>query len=210
MLWVWINYKKINLLKFLMLLAIEILCYLFSRTRTTIFVELIMDLLLILPIKNKLLCRTSKIITPLMAGITFVLAILYINGNGIALIIDNLLSSRIKLTAYAIDKFGLTLFGNNLTNFQVKWEAKWGLNTFTFDNLYSLFFSSYGIVWLIVYAFFFYRLSCDANKKVCIFIILWALYGMTETHGINCYMCCPTLLVILLFQKKSKKILLSS
>ena len=205
MMWVWINFNRMTPKRILTLILVELLLFYFTRTRTTLIVEIIMDILIVIPFSIGMLSKIAMVVTPTMAFITYVLAALFMRGNPFAIMMNTVLSSRVILTAYALEKFGLTIFGNNLQGFRVNWEANWGLNDFTFDNLYSSFFSSVGIIWLIGCTVLFFLVARKKDRKFCVYIILWALYGMTEVHGSNCYICFPILVVTTLFTKGTGK-----
>lgn len=205
MMWVWINFNRMTPKRILTLILVELLLFYFTRTRTTLILEMIMDILIVIPFSIRILSKIAMVVTPTMAFITYVLAVLFMRGNPFAIMMNTVLSSRVKLTAYALEKFGLTIFGNNLQGFRVNWEANWGLNDFTFDNLYSSFFSSVGIIWLIACTVLFFLVARKKDRKFCVYIILWALYGMTEVHGSNCYIFFPILVVTTLFTKGTGK-----
>ena len=59
-----------------------------------------------------------------------------------------------------------------------------------------------GIIWLVTIILLFYKLNQLNNDKINFAIIAWAIYGITEVHGLNVYMLFPILLVSELFDKK--------
>lgn len=209
LMWVYLNYSKKKAKDISAIIALAWLAFYFTKTRTFLVDILCLSGMLILAKKdsvkvNKVLVYTAKFIVPVLAVVTSLLAILYMKGNRIAILVDNLLSSRIKLAAYGISKYGVTLFGQNLSSISVTYDPYWGLNSFTFDSIYALFFTNIGIVWLLVICVSFYLLAKKNDIRQCILIIAWALYGMTEVHGINCYQCFPILMIVDLLNNPQK------
>ena len=63
---------------------------------------------------------------------------IYLSGNSLLLILDDLFSGRFKLAAYALNNSGLTFFTNYIDYIGVvNWDNFWELNKFTFDSVYS-------------------------------------------------------------------------
>lgn len=93
--------------------------------------------------------------------------------NVFAVSLDAILSGRIRLGAYAYEHYGLSLFGKNLTDVKIQYDAVYGLNAFTFDNIYTDILMRQGAIWLLVIAVLFYRLA----RKEMIVLILRLLHG---------------------------------
>lgn len=203
--WAWINYNNIRKKQLLAILLIEIATYLLTNSRTALLITIVFLLLLyfgkVVNGKHLLTRIGASFLFPVLGVIMWLLVIGYLNGNLISIAINQILTSRIKLGAFAVDRFGYSLFGQDLSHFSMVWDSAWGLNTFTFDNIYTYTMVNVGIVWLVLCAILFSKLAWNKNVKVNIFIIVWALYGITEVHGINSYLCFPILLVSLLFDR---------
>lgn len=207
LMWVWLNFDKIKPNHIGLLALIEAITYYFTKTRTNLFeMYIIFALILIYKIKplkvGKLITRVTKYVVPIFAVCTMLLVILYTKGNMVAYRLDTLLTGRIKLGAYAYQNYGPSLLGQNMQSVSVKWDATWQLNDFTFDNTYSFLCINQGIVWLIAVAVLFFFVAKRGNVRNNVLIIAWALYGITEVHGLNVYMCFPIILVSLLFCNK--------
>lgn len=203
-LWTWINYEKIKVNHIIKIFFIAIVAMSFAKTRTS-FVTTILFCILILVSKSKhsyknALNIIAKFIVPVCAVLTLLLVNLYMLGNEIAIIVDTLLSSRIKLGAYGVSHYGFSFLGQDITKYNVIWDSVWKLNGFTFDNLYTYLSVNQGIVWNVLLSILFYLLAKKKNLKINVFIIIWALYGITEVHGINGFNCFPIFLVVLLFK----------
>ncbi len=209
LMWVYINFDKIKRKNILEIALLTLIVCCFTKTRTFLVNIVCLLLLLVLVRRNKkrinnIISIIAQLITPMLTIITYVLTMMYMGGNNIAFVIDNILSYRIRLVAYALYHYGISLFGQNMSNIKVIYDQYWKLNNFTFDNAYVYFMSNIGIIWLIIICICFYLLAKKKNVKTSIFIIAWALYGMTEVHGINGYECFPILLCATLLNKREK------
>ena len=169
-----------------------------TKTRTNEIALLIMLGLLSLYIYipralSRLFKIVSKYIVVILAGISMAASILYVNGGELFKVIDVIFSGRIRLGAYAYKNFGLTLLGRNLSNVVVKYDDIFRLKQFTFDNIYTDLCMQQGIIWLVTIILLFYKLNQLNNDKINFAIIAWAIYGITEVHGLNVYMLFPIL-----------------
>ncbi len=209
--YLWLNYEKMTLKKFSMLFVIEFFMYILTKTRTSLFLT-IFELLLVYCIRFKLFSKginfISSIIIPI---ITFLFYYFTVNlfHSPIAMFINTLLTGRLTLSAYAYDKVGFTFWGQDVSKLYsgVEWDQTYQLNKFTFDSFYSCAFFNLGLFLLIVISIFVFLLSLRKEKKINVFLICWALYSITEVHGINCYMCFSILLISILISKKKTSVI---
>ena len=206
LLWVWVNYDRITMKNVIVLGCVEMLGYYLTRTRTILIAYVVLAIMLMIKIndeKNKFTFRRiSALVTPIIAAFTYLLCYGYLRGNLISIFMNLLLTTRVKLGAYALSNFGITFLGTNLSGFVMRWTSEWGLNDFTFDNIYTYLMFNQGIVWLALLCIAFFVLAFKENRKINTFIILWAIYGMTEVHGINCYLFCPLFILAFLFDNQ--------
>jgi hypothetical protein len=115
---------------------------------------------------------------------------------------DTFLNARIRLGAYAYNRYGLTILGRNFLSFHAVWDEKWKLNWFTFDCTYSYLMINMGVIWIVFIALIFWKLADYKSNKVNIAIVVWSLYAVSEVHALNSFLCYPILLTVLLFEKK--------
>lgn len=209
LLWMYLNFKRLNNKNVFGFLLIGVSSYVFTQTRTNLMeIIIIAGLLLIwinVPTKTRvenILKKISMYIVPVLAGFTMLCVYLYSSGNDIVKAVDLFLSSRIRLGAYAFHKYGLTILGQPVS-YDIKYDTFWRLNTFTFDNTYTFLCISQGIIWLVIISVLFYKLAKYGTARICFTIIAWALYGITEVHGLNVCMCFPVMLIALLFDTQS-------
>lgn len=213
--WTWLYYfSKNNKRKYLLcMLALTIAVYFFTDTRTMLFGAIVFYGLLLTVsdghIKHKWLTICAGIINPICCFAMIATSVMYAsqlkssNKNLLIVALDYLLSSRIRLGAYGFANYGLTLFGQDLSGRTVVWDQYWKLNGHTFDDVYTYCAMNIGIVWLILIIVLFYKLAKKSYDKVNIFIILWALYGVSEVHVLNGYMFFPIFMVMMVFSSSS-------
>lgn len=210
--WMWLNLKKLNNIYFYISSLVIILFSFFTKTRTTVFASVIFLILLYLQYHNRCIKKIKKIaqlIVPSLFLITYVFMTNYTDGYNTILKIDNLLTGRIKLSAYVYNNYGLTFWGQPIEYLsKIQWDPIWQLNSFTFDNLYSEILCNLGIIWMIVVVISIYLLIKKTNRNIDCFIIAWALYGITEVAGVNTFYCFPLIfLTKLLTQNKNTKLI---
>ena len=207
--WVWVNYDRINVRSIVGILVVHLISYSLTTCRTALFAWLATALLLAIfyrrEKRRKLLTAIAAVGVPLIALAIYGLMRMYLAGHPIAYVIDELLSGRIKLGAYALEYYGLSFWGQDLTDIIVVWDSDWRLSGHTFDNVYSYLMCSYGIVWLLVLVFLFYRLALIGDEKTNIMIILWMLYGISEVQILDPYRFFPIMLVATLYEHTPPK-----
>ena len=164
LMWIYLHFDKIKVKNILCILILGTVLFYFTKTRTFLINVVGVCFLLVYSrkqtkLKELILKKVAMLVTPVIAMLTYILSFMYLKGNPIALIADQILNSRIKLAAYGIENFGITLFGENLSDFVFKWDPKWQLGSFTFDNIYSYFLSSVGLIWLVIICICFYFLA---------------------------------------------------
>lgn len=203
--WLWLKYDKVNTIDIVGMVCINAAGYFYTKCRTALGIMLAVVILRMLFFKNrntKILKITASLCVPALSLIMLVLISQYISGAPMILLIDKLLSLRIKLGAYALEHYGLTFAGQDMTEITVMWDSFWQLNGHTFDNVYSFLLINYGFLWLLFLIVLFYKLAQINSEKDNIVILLWAIYGITEVHIINPFLFFPIMLVSKLFQNR--------
>lgn len=203
-LWAWLNYDKIKTRHIFGIFVIALMAVSFTRTRTSFMTTCIFCVLLSISISKysvkNVLNLVAGVIVPVCAGATLWCVKLFMAGDKLAILINELLTSRIKLGAYGVSHFGYSLLGQNISNYSVVWDAEWRLNGFTFDNLYTYLAVNQGFIWIVILSILFYLLAKKRSPKLSVFIVIWTLYGITEVHGLNGFNCFPIFLIALLFE----------
>ena len=208
--WIWLNWRKIKGHHLFTMVVIAFVIYAFCKTRTSLLVMLsIISILLFRGLGRKFdkwIGRIAAVIIPVLAMAMVVFIFLYLRGNLIAVQLNRLLNARISLAAYAFVKYGFSFFGQDMSLLYTNtvWDPIWQLSAFTFDCLYSYMLINQGIIWLIVLTFLFSKLAKRKNVRDNVAIIAWALYGVTEVQGLNCFSCMPIILLSCLLGKEER------
>ncbi len=165
--WVWLNYKKININIITRILCIELLIFFFTASDTSLICTLALLLLLCIKKKSsnkKIINITSKCIIPIISGLYIFLTINYANNNTFSLLVDKLITGRIKLSAFAYENLGMSLFGKYVPDSIGYWDSTWNMQIFKFDNLYMYCGVELGIIWLILMIIALYKIT-KINKE---------------------------------------------
>lgn len=191
LMFLWLYGKRNYGIKLLIAFALQIVIFLFTNSRTALLVNMITLLLLAWNhwrAPKKLLKIALCTVIPLLTLFMFAVMCLYIKGNPFALKVNSMLNNRVVLGAYAYDHLGLSILGQHVPfHEQIKWDPKWQLGSFTFDNVYSYLLVQGGIFWIAVLAWLFGLASRRLNTTDMVFLLSWALYGMCENTVLNGY-----------------------
>lgn len=206
--WVFLNFHRLKIKHIFSLALLGVLIYFFTKTKTNLVEIILLAFLLLLAIQKNRIFKIiikyiSMYIIPIITILTTFIVASYTKGYSFILKLDQFLTSRIRLGAYAYENFGFTFLGQKIS-YEIDWDLNWKLNSFTFDNTYTYFLMNQGIIWIVVLSILFFILAKKSNTKVHLMIIVWALYGITEVHGINAFLCFPILLIGLLLQKHTE------
>ncbi len=213
----YLKYDNLKIRHSIAFLAIFIVTYLLTLSRTTLIASIALIVLLVFS-KNiklsKIITYFSKII--FIVAIVFTIGISYIyrwnKDSFILQKIETALSGRVSLLSIAIDEYGVSLFPRDLDlTKEVKWDFG-GTAELYLDSIYSRSYIKYGLLYLIWLIYLFTNLNSKNEKKNAIFIILFAIIGITER-----YIMYPVIGFPLLFfgdylwseKKKNKRIILS-
>ena len=207
---VWMRFKRITPIQFAGMACITVLSYILNRSRTGLLLNIFLLLIVILTQKKSKLLEKAidPILFPLfpaMTALVFWAQGQFVAGNDIAVLLDNLLTSRIKYAAYAYTQSGVTWLPRYLDYVEsgvVTWTSEWELTTFTFDNLYSCLFVQMGIVWIGVISVMIAAVCKKFDFKNKLVMLIWVLFAMVEVHGINCFKFFPLILLSALLSEK--------
>lgn len=107
----------------------------------------------------------------------------------ISLIIDKFSNYRIAMSYLAIRDNGLTLLGQNIT-MEHSWGDVFMFGDYTIDTVYTYFFVSIGVVWLLLVFIGFFQVSRKTNSIVHLSIIIFSMCAMAELsvlYPTNCF-----------------------
>ena len=206
LMYIWKRFGKITSNRFAGLLLVIIGSYVLSRSRTNFLINLLLLFLTIVGQEkkqffDKVLNKVLKFLFPVLSIFVYFLQTHYLTGNRWILLIDSLLTGRIKYAAYAYWRSGITLWPRFLDYVQsgwVEWNEQWRLNTFAFDNGYSFIWMQMGAVWFVIITILIWVFVKRVDYKTKIFVLIWIVFAMTEVHGFNCFKFFPILLLCFL------------
>lgn len=208
-LWIYLNFYKIRKRGYLLLTIIGLFTFWVTRTKTFL-IEVIMAVVLLklINMKKKRINRAINSLASILFIVLFlftnILVAHYLDGYRLVSMINTMLTNRIRLGGYALYNYGITLFGQKI-NYIAVWDELFGLTTFTFDNIYSFLAINQGIIWALIIAICLWKLAVLRDIRINYCIVLWCLYGLTEVHGLNCYMFFPLILIVNLLKNERWK-----
>jgi hypothetical protein len=199
------NYEKLNKKKIVICWGIYIFFYLFTNSNSGMMIISFVSIVLLLKdVLNKWIERgisfLSRYIYIILAAFFNFMMVIYTYLVGFPRIIwkvvDSFFTGRLKYGAYAYAKYGITLFGQNL-NGTVRdyWEGFW-IDGLPNDNMYMFFSVSFGLVFMLMIAFLFWRFADRASTDEKIIIIAYSLYTMMESYVIDFHFCFALILLM--------------
>ena len=200
---------------------LSMVVYTFTNSRTSMILILVAGLFTLISYifrnaKYNIL-GTKHVLPFIFIGLTvisWIVSILYIHQNALAIQLSQLLSNRISLGARFIQEYGLSLFGqpiqynssNNLTQVVIGFQYR------VLDNVYLKYLLNYGIISIVGLFLYLYILMYKLNKKnrilVNMYLLIYLFYGLAEQSAfnatVNFFMCFG---VILFTNKKNNEFL---
>lgn len=206
--WIWLSYNKLKFSTYVELILFSIAMYFFTGARTILIVGLLTVFLVRLSQSERKWMQTgftvvAGVIVPTLSLFFMYTTVNYQAGGNVIKIVDTLLTGRLKLGAYAYEHYGSTFLGQVVEKGTIfGYDALWNMSKFTtFDNLYTKLMINNGLIWLAIIVVAFWGLSKLKNNIINCMIIIWAIYAITEGHGLNGYLCFPILLIALIVDK---------
>ena len=137
--------------------------------------------------KNKAKGVTFNWLIPIFVILTlisFYITYKYMNGNNLAIILDNLFSERIYLQSLFLNLYKVTIFGNEIVYFD------------TLDNVYMRVLLNFGIIVWGLYLFIYHSIVKSALEKkdivMLIIVFVFMIYGLMEWYiirpGLNIFL----------------------
>ena len=209
LLWVWEKYESIGPRAIAGLLLTTVAMYLLTDSRTAFLCEMLLCLMIVLAKYGRkaagLLHFGAKWAAPAAAVFMLACSVMWLAPNRGSFVekVNRLLSTRVYLSAYAVKHFGCTLLGQSMPLDPVTVSPEWPKPFFTLDCAYSFFCCCIGAIWLILICVSFYKLAKLRDPRVSIFLILWALYSVSETITLYVFFFSPLLLISILFRPSS-------
>lgn len=214
--WIYLHIKKIQGYQILLLLGINLLCYHFADSRSSL-ITLLVTIGMLLAVKYYPVRRLKKMIyfiakygfgigTALLAFLSFT----YTHVGGIILILyqmfDNFMSRRLMLSTYVANVYGLSFLGRQVTSHgKIYWNGVW-FDTIYLDSAYTALLFGYGVVYAILFSVLFYYTAKRISVKKQIFFVAYLFYSFMENYGLNASSCFVPLIVgEILYRNQTKE-----
>lgn len=188
--YIYLRYKKFNILDFIIvLISIWVIGY-YSDSRTS-QISLFILLLLAIYIKKyekNFGLKINKIIPNLFficAAISFLCAFLYNKNNRIMIEINELVTGRLKFIVDFFKNYKISAFGNEIIIIGTKMSSENGLRPWILDNAYALILLRYGLIafgMLGIYLNVFFKKVYENKDYIIIAIMaVFLFFGLLES-----------------------------
>lgn len=177
-----IRKSKINILELVVMLLFCLFIYQKTQTRNPAILTfiLICGTLIIKYhegiVNNRLIIFFTRIFYGIMFILSIVLPLLYKQQSKYFFILNNILSGRLKLGLNAIQTYGITLFGKNITLYgnysYLMGNVPYGQEYNYIDSSYLQYLIIYGVIVTIVIMIFFTKIVIDATKTNNFYLVL--------------------------------------
>ena len=106
-----------------------------------------------------------------------------------------MLSARIRETAQIYSLYGPTALGQEVDlGGEVAYDTYYRITTLICDGLFSYLYVCLGYINTIILVVMIFYTAYQKKKRDCIFIFIYTLYAIMETHGLNAYFAFPILI----------------
>lgn len=183
-LYVYVRYKKLNVIAYGVMIISNIFIYTYSGSRTgfaLVFVLILLTIISKYEFIQKVIIKSPKYVYIILLIASFLTAIFY----GRVPILDKLntaLNGRIYFSNYYIRNYGFTLLGNNIAS---------DTNAL-FDNGYLYMYIQFGIMGLLLVSSWIFMIAKNIQKNYDvrrgIIVISFLLYIFTESFTPNIFM----------------------
>lgn len=205
-LYVFLNYRKINLARIISIALIFLGFYYLTLSRTGFFCSMFLVMLMFL-LKFKLIERIKWMLqfTPIICFVfSFITGYFFNSHNSILVKLDQLLSGRLSLEKFFLNNYNINLFGQKIV-------YQTGQSYLVLDNFYLNMLLSYGAIITMIYLIsnwlLLRKLLKNKNNEVmCLILVCYSIYGLTETFLTNVFLNTSFLfLAYLLYKPKDEE-----
>ena len=140
----------------------------------------------------------AQYIFPLLAVLNAFCVVTYAKRSGVlyrwVYVLDIFLTARIRQAAYIMENYGVTFWGNEVPMGEdIVYDTYYRLSYIMCDGLYSYLLVCVGVIFTIIISFLIW-ISVRKKKEYSILVIVYAIYSVLETHGLNAFMVYPLLI----------------
>lgn len=190
--YVYLNYKKINIFRYLGIMFIVILSFSITRSQTSLILGILLLILLAISKNKSMICIFSSNIYKNTVACSFpIIAILTIyaqyifknNGynNSFLLALNVIMNYRLGFGSRAIQQYGLSLFGRRIEFYGAGWGTNNPETYFYVDNAYLQYALSYGLLLtaFFVLGYFFLSKYIDRLDNHVVLIIILSCISLS-------------------------------
>lgn len=173
--------KEFKPFDYIWIIVLNVFLLIFTDTKSSFFCIVLLLLLnvLFINVKNNKIYKIFSFLTlisfPIGALSTFVLTYLYSINNRFAVALNDVLTGRLRLMSEGFDRWGITLFGQNIYN-----STEYGY----IDSSYLNIFFNYGVIALIIVVVFYivwtYWVSKKRNLQLLIVLFITSLHSVFD------------------------------
>lgn len=196
----YLNYEKLNVVKYIITLLIALYMYIFPNSRTSVIV---LCILVLVTIFEKKIFISTKVLKIIFSIILIVCTLsIFIIENPIINVIDNILSNRIALGNIVYEKYGINLLGTDIRNgtgISVV-NKKIYSSVKIIDSTYYSLLLNYGILsYIMIIVLVFSLMNKDGFEnwhKEKVMLLVWMIYAISETSCMSAIFAFPLFLIM--------------
>lgn len=207
----YLNYNKIKLWNYAVVLISFLICYYVCDSRAAQFGIIILILFYFVLSKKKqpIFVKYTHFLPVILFAVSFIFVLLYTTKNPYIIKLDSLFSTRIKCANMFLSHYGINLFGHYF-EFYGMWGT--GKNLTVLDNSYMHSLIHYGLIsFSIIMTMYIVILKNSIKEKkynILVYLIPFLIYGLMERHIIeiqyNSILICASSIIYLKNRTKSQ------
>lgn len=206
--WTWLHCEKIKTNQCIGIIIVMLLIYFLTKT-DVVLPMLLLEILFIK--KNKFINVMFNIVAkygiPIATIMCWTVSYMYRYANGywgiFIKFLDELVSRRISILAMQISLNKIGLLGNGMNTFS---GYNYDFEVFgitAIDNVYFTVIFYYGLIYIIILSYLFYKLAKLKSPKVDFYLTAFVIYGLVEGQIIISLVFPSLLLTALLLKNKA-------
>ena len=196
--YIYVNFEKLDKLKLIIVWLIYAFFYRFTDSNSGMLI--LSAIVIILFLRDLYPKRIERIVDFLSRYLFIILSVFYtimmvsfpkLSGGARDAwkAIDSFFTGRLKYGAYVYNKVGFTLFGQHLPFVSKEyWHGFW-IDGIATDCTYMFFGIYYGIIYIFLISFLFWKFSKRARFEEKVIIVAYSLYTMMELYVTYVYFC---------------------
>ena len=191
-LYMYINKEKMNWKKYVSCITVTLFGYILFQSRTALILSVILIFGFLVIQKSKI-NNINKFLKFMLRNFHFIMFIMvialstFMYNTKIALMLDNIITSRLTCSHFYFESYGVTLLPRKI------------LESLVFDNMYGVVTIHYGIIFVVFYCLIYQKTIkklLENKKYIEVFlIIIYALYAYSEKGFLKVFCNFPMLFI---------------